>query len=358
MPGKMILVSVPEIYHGFLPGFFRELIPAETAATCDNCAMWSDDCANSETIVFSRETKCCTHFPEIPNYLAGALLASKDPALDEGRNRMRALIASGTVARPHGIVRTAKWDALIRLSRESFGRSSTLRCPLFDSAAGACTIRPFWEVVCSSWFCKYTAGQTGREFWQAFRNYFMHLQTELIRYVLSSLGFKTAVIFEALKKKEMIPLGDLDDLPLQPGVYYQLWGDWAGKEEEMYREAFTLVSSLSPEEFEQITGISERLLLRRLEETRSELVAPELPNLLKRNPEIRSVSREEDGYVLTAYSPFDPIKVSSRLCRVLDFFDGKRTTAEIYRELLSRGEAVPSEETLLMLYQFRFLVPV
>jgi hypothetical protein len=130
-----------------------------------------------------------------------------------------------------------------------------------------------------------------------------------------------------------------------------------GREEEMYREAFSLIVSLSPEEFEHITGITERLLRGRLEETRRRLVSPDVPALLKRNPELRIISREDDGFIMTAYSPFDPIKVSPRLSHVLDLFDGKHTTEVIFGELISQGDAVPSEETLLMLYQYRFLIP-
>jgi len=357
MDEKKIIECVPEVYHGFLPPLFQKTVPRETAATCDDCAMWADNRDDSATIVFSRETKCCTHFPEIPNYLAGALLASEIPAMDEGRKRMRALIASGTSARPHGIVRTAKWNALIRLSRESFGRSRALRCPLYNHENGSCSIRPFWDAVCSSWFCKYTAGYYGREFWLAFRAYFTYVQNTLVSHALFVLGYNPSVILEEHGKKNTIPLDDMDDQPLESTVYRKLWGEWAGREGELYREAYSVTAALSPDEFERIAGVTERLLRERMEEARRNLVGPVMPDCLKRNPDIRITGAEEDDLIVSAYSPFDPVKLSRRLVRILDYFDGKRTTGEVRAELLCRGEAIPSGEILLMLYQFRLLIP-
>ncbi len=359
MHAKAILASVPEVYHGFLPGFFREaVVPPETAATCGTCSMWPEENAYSVGIAFTRETKCCTHYPEIPNYQVGALLANEDAALAEGRKRMRELIAERATPRPHGIIRTAKWELLLKNSSGFFGRSTHLVCLLFDRQAGICTVRPFWDAVCSSWFCKFTAGQTGRDFWTAYRRYFVHLQRELARHVLFTLGFNSAVILNEQERKGVLTPESVDDRAPDAGTYRTLWGEWEGREETFYREAHSLIAALSPEEFERIAGATERVLRRKLSERYFALISTTVPIFLRRNPELKVVGADGDGFVVIAYSPYDPLQISERLYRVLDRFDGKRNTEEVLRALRDRGDAAPSGDTLLMLYRFRLLVPV
>jgi len=348
---------LPDVYSGFFPDFFRNDTPEETAATCHDCAMWTDNTTmDSDAFVFSRESKCCTHFPNIPNYLAGALLASDDPLLEQGRKRMRELITSGYAVRPQGINRTAKWNLLIRHSPDSFGRSGFLVCPLYDSDAGKCTIRPYWNSVCSTWFCKYSCGQEGREFWLALKRYLTHIERELSRYALFSIGWKTSDIMSEYDMHQEISREDMDELPPETPVKSKIWHDWIDREEQFYLETHRLISELTAEEFLTITGISERILRKQLEQTYEKILNPSLPPMMKRNPQCRILHIDDNSILVSGYSFFDPMKMSRRLYETLVFFDGKKTNEQVIRHLTEAGKAVPDDETLLMLYHYRFLV--
>lgn len=106
MSVRRIEEALPEYYHKFLPGFFRNTIPLETVATCSECPMLSEEGNDSsESEFFSPESKCCTHYPNLYNYIVGGLLSNTDKELDEGRHRIRRQIKRRIGVTPHGVLR-------------------------------------------------------------------------------------------------------------------------------------------------------------------------------------------------------------------------------------------------------------
>jgi len=75
-----ILDSLPVLYADLFPDFFRKEVPAETKATCAWCAMCPSSASGAVESVdgvsrlFRPDTKCCTYYPKLPNYLVGAIL--------------------------------------------------------------------------------------------------------------------------------------------------------------------------------------------------------------------------------------------------------------------------------------------
>ena len=88
---------------------------------------------------FSPDLKCCTYHPTLPNFLVGALFADADPALDEGRRRVRAAIARRAGVSPEWVGPPRKYRVLLEAGRvRGFGRARALVCPYLDS--GRCSI--------------------------------------------------------------------------------------------------------------------------------------------------------------------------------------------------------------------------
>src|SRR5687767_1905524 len=85
-----------------------------------------------DALHFRPDAKCCTYHPTLPNYLVGALLADPDPALEEGRRRVRDKLAARVGVTPLWLAAPRKTMVLLEASRDtSFGRSRALRCPYY-----------------------------------------------------------------------------------------------------------------------------------------------------------------------------------------------------------------------------------
>lgn len=82
-----------------------------------------------------------------------------------------------------------------------------------------------------------------------------------------------------------------------------------------------------------------------------------LPKISRRNPNLIIEKTKQEKYILTSYSPYDPIEVSKRIYDMLDFFDGYRSNKDACRLILDQLGAEPTEDLLLTLYQFRILIP-
>lgn len=353
-----IIDKLPHIYAQFLPEFFLNPIPVETSASCMNCAMLEKTGAQrGSPKFFSPETKCCTHHPELPNYLVGALLSDTAHDHEVGQQRISDKISARTSITPLGVLRPKKYSLLIKNSaHDYFGRSNALLCPFYESSSGVCTIAPHWDAVCSTWFCKHDAGEDGKKFWRTLRKYLENLERILTRYALLKSGSKPGIPGLAIDDAAPLTLQELDGLPPLDDVYERLWGDWAGKEEAFYKECYNRIRQLGKDEFLNIEGIEQKIFLQELEQVYEQLMSVPVPPLLKKNPELSVVKISDDAYLLSGYSPFDPSKVSKRLYDCLDYFDGIQGSEEACRRCHNDLNVRLTAELLKKLYQFRILV--
>jgi hypothetical protein len=357
MAAIRIFDALPEIYKNFLPKFFENSIAEETAATCSDCAMWKGSGTDqADESYYLRETKCCTYRPNLPNYLVGALLSNTDFSSESGRTQIRKTIKSRIGVIPHGIRRPEKIALLINKSPDAFGRSQSLLCPYYDQKEGKCTIWPFQDASCKTWFCKFTAGEDGETFWLSLKNYLKTVENTLIRYTLYKMGWILNKIILEEPSDRQLKAQDIDDQPLDQKSYQDLWGEWVNREEEFYKETFRLVHNLTPGAFEKIGGISLRILLEEVKMRQKNLLKPKLPDRLKRNPKLEVEKMEDGFYRLVGYSPRDPLEVSKRVYDLLDFFDGRKMNKEVFRLVKKQMKAEPTEDLLTSLYQFRILV--
>jgi len=308
------------------------------------------------TLSFSPASKCCTHHPELPNYLVGALLSDTSPASAEGKSRIREKIQSRIGITPFGILRPVRYALLISNSNtDYFGRSRALICPLYDAEKGACTVAPHWDAICSSWFCKYVSGEDGRKFWLAIRKYLEGAEQILRRYPLLEMGLDLPEPENDRGKQKPLTLEELDDLPLPQSEYAALWGDWSGREEEFYLETYRIVAPLDRHTFKNIEGTGQKYLLRDVEKKFEAMMSAPVPEKLQRNVALNTIKLPGDFNLLTAYSPFDPLKLSGRLNACLHYFDGSRSNSDVIGIVRKELGISLSPHILQKLYRFRIL---
>jgi Fe-S-cluster containining protein len=323
-------------------------------STCGNAVEPVDGASR----LFRADTKCCTYFPRLPNYLAGAILSDDSPELAEGRRRIEARIRSRVGVTPLSLGPPARYSLLYRSGRDAFGKARSLRCPYYsDEGSGLCTIWRHREAVCSTFFCKHVAGEDGRRFWSKLKGYLALVETQLSRYALLQLDPDYLLSGRDPSDSERaLDAGELDELPPSPESYARIWGAWLGREEELYRKSYSIARALDPERVRELLGfdgtLSEAMVRAALERATN----PSLPARLGLNP-AATVRWLPDGSVgLGAYSEVDAVAVSEEAFRLVREFQGKELVEEVRGRLRSELQADLSDEVLLELYRHRVLV--
>lgn len=358
-----IIDTLPAIYAPLLPEFFRREVPEEEKATCADCAMCEGKSQNWVQPVdgvshyFRPDTKCCTYHPRLPNYLVGAILSDTRPELAEGRKRLEARIDARLGTTPQWLRPPTKFNLLYKSARNAFGRSESLLCPFYERGQGNCTIWPFREAVCSTFFCKYVAGEDGRGFWMSLKTYLTLAEIQLSRWATFQL--MPEYVLEGKDKPErddVLSATELDDAPLPEAAHTALWYGWGGEERAFYRRTYDLVSGLSAEDFNRILGLDGTLEQAILERLHRKATAPTLPKVLRFNPSA-TVSWLPDGSVaLACYSEYDAVALPGNAYELLIRFTGQEPVAEVRRKMREEKQADIDDDILLELYQYRVLI--
>jgi Fe-S-cluster containining protein len=343
--------ALPRVYERILPPFFDQPAPEEPKATCANCAMCPPKDPMPGVTYFRPDTKCCTYQPFIPNYLVGALLSDLDPAMAEGQRRARAHIQSRVGVTSRWLAPSRKRAALFRAARESsFGRTTLLRCP-YLGPEGLCTVWRHRESVCSTFFCKYDAGADGQAFWRAVDAYLRLVERELAHHAVMTIA---PTLVEPPRPLDQMSLEELEDRPPTDEDYASFWGEWRGREEELYRATYDLVAGMSREDVERIVG-AEPEELGALEAAARRLASPPLPERLVLDL-YRPPVPVAAGVVVGSYSKYEPIKLSHDLFEVLRRLRADETVAEFRARMLRDHEVDVPEGLLVELHRLRVLI--
>jgi Fe-S-cluster containining protein len=343
------------------PAFFEQPIFVEENATCNDCAM----CLKPGEIqvpgidYFKPDVKCCSYYPKLSNYLVGGLLTDTNPALDEGRRRVRELIQRRVSVTPQAVGSPKRYSLLYKhATPRSFGRTNSLICPYYVKDGGLCSIWKFRDSVCSTYFCKTMAGKEGQKFWNILRAYLKQAQETLSWYALYKMNWDVEIIWDYLQVSESASLEseDLDEVAPPEESYARIWQDWVGKEEEFYRECFKIVSQVRPEEFEQISGMTEKVILRWLKEQHSNVIHPKIPPVLRKNPEMKSFPIA-DGSTYGIKTDTGYFTIRKALFDVIDWFDGFKTIEEIKQMVRDEYQDELNDDLLLPMFFNRILIP-
>jgi Fe-S-cluster containining protein len=348
---ETLRAGLPRIYERILPPFFDTPAPEEPKATCSSCAMGPPAAPIAGVTYFRPDTKCCTYQPAVPNYLVGAILSDDDPAMAEGRRRIRAHIATRVGVTSRWLSPSRKRLALFNAARESsFGRSLVLRCPYYEADGGLCTIWRHRESVCSTFFCKYAAGADGQTFWRALEWYLRQIERGLARHAVQVLA---PSLVEPQRPVHQMSLEELEDRPPSDADYASFWGEWQGREVELYQTTYEITAGLTQDDALRIAGAGEEL--RALEAAYERLRAPVLPDKLRLDL-YRAPLSTDDGVIVGSYSAYEPIKLTPALFEVLRELRTDETVAEYRARMLREHEVDVPEEMLLELHRLRVLV--
>jgi hypothetical protein len=330
--------GLPVLPAGWLAALLDAPIPEETEATCDRCVMVS----TLPGIGFHPESKCCTYTPELHNFLVGAML--DEPG--EGATTVRARLERKIAVSPLGLHRPRTHLVLYDDGGPAmFGRTRAMRCPhhLDD---GRCGVWRHREATCTTWFCKFSRGQTGQRFWHALHRLLATVERNLAWWCLQELGFPAQSLEVLLRDREASQLkaqrlqaSELDGLP--PGGYRAIWGDWVGREEALFRECARLVAALSWAEVLGHCGATARTAAAIVRLRHAELLSEALPERLVAGA-FRVLGFSTDTCRIVAYSEHDPVDIPSALLEVLPCFDG-RPIDEVITDLASRGIEIEPE---------------
>ncbi len=351
--------QMPALYRSWLPELFdRPSIP-EPRATCGDCAMCEHAAGASGEPgagFFRPDIKCCSYHPTLPNYLVGAALRDTSPEGEAGRARLRAKIAARVGVTMTWLASPRKYLVLYDAARESsFGRSDALLCPYFERATGGCTIWPFRESVCATFFCKHGSGATGQAFWGALKRYLANAEVALARYAASSIrGTPPPAELPRMK----LTRDDLEDRPPGQEAYGALWGEWVGREEAFYVECAKLLEEVGREELTRVVDeAGGRELLAELIKRYEAVASPTLAPRLVLNKDLRRVAAE-GGMKVTSYSSYDPLFLTQDLYDALALFTAGETTEAALARLKAEHDVELPEALLLEMQLHGVMTPV
>jgi Fe-S-cluster containining protein len=347
---------LPDLYRPLVPPVFETEVPENAVADCAHCPMVKPpDGPTPMGCYFLPTTKCCTHYPELRNYLVGSLLGDGDRT--EGIARLSTLIERRIGVTPLGLRRPKKYELLVTHGREGFGRAESLLCPFYHNVnGGVCTIHPHWDAVCSTWFCKFDAGEEGRLFWRALRLYLEHVERSLSLYCLLRLGLDPVDAEGTEISADALTAEQLDDRPPDDATYARMWGTWAGREETFYQETCGIVRAMSPDEFERAGGVALDVLRKRLESLCAKMLSDALPPRLRRNPKLQVDASADGGHYLTGYSPLDPLHAPAYILEIADYFDGDHEAEAVVEIIRSETGVYVSPGLIHALYRYRILI--
>src|SRR4051812_9909435 len=114
------------LYANWIGELLGGVIPHESRATCNDCAMCAqkgEDSQGVESIFFDPEVKCCSYLPELPNFLVGRILLDSrdDPLTNIGRATVVKRIADKAGVTPLGLMQSPVYSLLYQNSFPMFG---------------------------------------------------------------------------------------------------------------------------------------------------------------------------------------------------------------------------------------------
>jgi Fe-S-cluster containining protein len=357
--------ALPPVYRDLLGEPFAEEVPAESKATCASCAMLEGGCGGAavppvdgRSRFFRPDTKCCTFHPRLPNYLLGAILASDDPALAEGRRRIAARVASRVGVTPEWLHPPRTFTLLYDGARGAFGRAKGLRCPFYEAEGGGCTIWAHRDAVCSTYYCKYVAGADGRRLWTAVKELVSLVEIQLARGALLELA-PELLDREPGMRPAATPVGpeEIDGGPPPEAAYAAAWGAWAGREVELYRACDAWVRALGARDLDALLGLDGRIGRRAVRRALDLARSPALPPVLRLDPGATVAWMPDGSVALGAYSELEAVALPGEAYRLLARFTGDAPVAAVRERLRAEERADLSDDVLLELYRQRVLTP-
>jgi len=308
-----ILDSLPTVYSHFLPDLFSAEQVNETVATCDDCAMCESPTHGEQEVrrysnfpnLFQQTGKCCTYFPVVPNYLVGGVFSDASPEMAEGQRRMRERILGRRGATPL-VVSGSPSQRLLYMKRDwlVYGDPDAVICPYYARDTGMCTIWRYREATCSTYYCKHDEGIDGQKYWKALQEFLDMIEVELAAYALWKVSPALYRAQPPRRSVDNVPISatEISGRPMGDDEYGALWGEWVGREAELYRACYEAVRALTPEAFQGVIGSAGQVYTQMISDAYQKVVKPlQLPEVLTFNPGVVAQFRNGE-VVLSGYN--------------------------------------------------------
>ena len=318
----------PVYDHLLAESFLTMDVPEESFSDCDNCHF----CTKQSLPKFS--SKCCDYHPFIPNYMVGAILSDETEELKEGKKRILKRIKDKIGVTPYGIQSSLPYTKLFKENRAKKRKKETvtraeidaITCPYLDH--GKCTVYKYRSDLCPVWYCTSTSGKVGNQFWEKIKQYTFAVEKSLRIHVMMELGYP----IEKIHLPNHGPTGlqlQRPDGSLRDKAFKKLWDKWLGKEEDFYKDSFSVVMGMDKDKVDKTLGSEQTIIMAQLEGLVPQMHAQRLPDLLV---------LEKDNVQWQKLSAGEPIimngnqlKLGKLQLMMLKSFDGQRTTKEVFR---------------------------
>lgn len=357
-----LATGLPELYAAWLDQWLDGAVPDETQATCRNCAMLP--LADGPLLAdhyFSPKVKCCSYIPALPNFLVGRILADAQPDLARGRQSTLARLQNPELANPLWLERSSLYDHKYDHRKEFFGQLDEMVCPHYvDQEGGLCGIWRHRNGVCATWFCKHIRGAVGHRFWTALRDLLIAIERDLAQWNALELEIPLEAVRDlgrADSRSQAIRLLEIEQTQpdLATGRRQQIWGKWAGREEDYYLECAQRVEALTWSEVLAICGPDVQALARLVDQAHRRHRSEKVPERL-RPGQVKIISMAGEHVIVESYLGSDPLKIPRRIFDLLPRFDGRSTPEVITGITLATGLKV-NPSLVRKLVDFKILEP-
>jgi hypothetical protein len=325
--------QLPSLYQPWIEELLGGPIPAEEAATCDDCAMVNPEgpeapsSVAAASVFFDPRVKCCTYIPELPNFLVGRILLDTSPEAAAGRESLLGRLAVVQDATPLGLAQPPAFAVVYGAGgATTFGRGLQLRCPHFLPDTGGCGIWRHRQSVCATWFCKFNRGLVGGAFWEALLRLLQCAERALAVHCVRALhpgplAAQHAVQSRAPRPKEL-QAADVG-ASVDRAARQRLWGSYDRREVAFYEGCARLVASMTWEDVRRAGGVDLEIAADVLRDAYRALLATDVPKRLRVGT--IAVTHRDGLAECTSYSGYDPLTVPRALLEVLHVFDGRPT---------------------------------
>lgn len=215
--------SVPAIWDFMLPEdvkYFR--VDAESRSSCFACPKVKE-------AGFHPDVRCCTVIPRVPNFLIGMGLKAGNIKLEQALDR-RIFLPEGLIISPSDLLTSLKF---IEKSNEGF---PNVVCPFLELESKKCGIYEYRTTTCSTFFCKTDRGAASHKFWADFADLGSQVEAALSQWSLKAIGFDLQGYFETLNA-----LQPALDSGWTEEMQKALFGDWFGRERELFLQTAEVV---------------------------------------------------------------------------------------------------------------------
>ncbi|GAB4278224.1 MAG: hypothetical protein Kow0068_01730 [Marinilabiliales bacterium] len=339
---------LPILYDGLLPDFFYLDIEKEKIADCKNCIMLKPEKTEPELQYFSEQTKCCTYFPVIPNYLAGYIL--KEMNNTEGFKLLKKIIDNNSGVTPKNISPPKPYKLLYNKGKKDFfGKAESMKCPFYDNISGFCSIWDARTAVCSTFFCRYNYGYFGERFWLFVQEYLIKTEDILSDYAL----YKSGIISETIinDNNDELLAEDIDNKPTIKEI--NQWKNIKMSKYDFYIQTYQIIKSLTKEDFKRMMGFTSDYLIEKIKNAYNNFKQIELPEFLKFNSENSIYPAQDNNINITTSAGV--FNINPTVLQVLLKFNGQKSTNDIIKEL-EEQDIIIEKDLLFNFYFNRILI--